>query len=361
MTKKTALISGASIAGLSMAYWLNHYGYQVTVVEISSGLRKGGAAIDVRGEALGTAHRMGIFDKIKAKKITTSVEFVDAQNNCLVSMKNFGEDPLKQDIELYRDHLVEIIFEACTPDVEYLFNNRIKSISQGNDKVSVIFGSGQNRDFDFVFGADGTHSAVRKLVFGEEHLFNHFFGAYFAILTLDESLDKSNLGRVYNLPSKMAATSDKGNSILLFRSPQLNYDYRNDASGKQILLDNFAGCGWKIPDILKAMISSDNMYFDELCQIKMPSWTKGRVALIGDAAHCAGFPTGMGTSLTIQGATLLADELVASNGDHQSAFSKYNSIFHPFVEAIQETIVNGLDFLVPETEEKINLRNKMLG
>ena len=357
--KKTALISGASIAGLTMAYWLNHYGYKVTVVEIASELRKGGAAIDVRSEALNVAERMQILDKIKEKKITTAIEFVDADNNCIASMKNFGADSLNNDIELNRDHLVQIIYEAATSNVEYLFNNSIKSINQTNDKVSIMFEDGKNRDFDFVFGADGTHSNVRKLAFGEESLFNHFFGAYFAILKTDDFLEEINHYPIYTLPNKMAATNDNGNSFLLFRSPKVNYNYQNDEEYKKILVANFANCGWKVPNILKAMTSSGNLYFDEVCQIKMQSWTKGRVALIGDAAYCAGFPTGMGTSLAMQGATILADELVTSNDDYDTAFSKYNNTFKPFVEAIQSTVTNGLDFLVPETEEKISLRNEM--
>jgi len=357
--KKTALISGAGIAGLTMAYWLNHYGYDVTVVEITSKPRKGGAAIDVRGEALNVADRMNILDKIKAKKITTAVEFVDSDNNCIASMPNFGADSLNKDIELNRDDLVDIIYQATT-NVEFLFNNRIKSINQDNEKVSVIFADGLSRDFDFVFGADGVHSTVRKLIFGEESLFNHFFGAYFAILKADESLGKLNRGWLYNLPNKLAATSENGNSFVLFRSPKLNYDYRNDTEYKKVLINNFADCGWKVPAILKAMVNSENLYFDEVCQIKMPSWTKGRVALIGDAAHCSGFPTGMGTSLAMQGATVLSDELVASKDDYKAAFSKYNDTFHPLVEVIQATITTGLDFLVPENEEKIRLRNEML-
>jgi 2-polyprenyl-6-methoxyphenol hydroxylase-like FAD-dependent oxidoreductase len=358
--KETVLIAGASIAGLTMAYWLNRYGYKVTVVEISPELRKGGAAIDVRAEALNIAERMGILDKIKAQKITTTLEFVDAQNKLIATMKNFGEDVLKQDIELYRDRLVEIIYDAATSDVEYLFGNRIKTIHQDNNQVYIVFEDGQNRNFDLVFGADGVHSTVRKLIFGKEDLFNHYFGAYFAILKVDENFDELNCGRIYNLPGKMAASSDKGNSMLLFRSQKLKYNYRNVTEQKQILTENFAGCGWKIPDILKAMINAENLYFDEVCQIKMSSWTKGRIALIGDAAYCSGFPTGMGTSLAMEGATILGDELVASNGNYNLAFSKYNSVFHPFVETIQATITSGIDFLVPETDEGIRLRNKML-
>ncbi|CAN5652487.1 FAD-dependent monooxygenase [soil metagenome] len=358
--KKTALISGASIAGLTMAYWLNRLGYKVTVIEISSEPRKGGSPIDVRGEAVHVAERMGILDKIKAVKITTAIEFVNVQNKCIARIKQIGDDISGQDIELHRNHLIGIIYEAATQEVEYLFNNRIDTIHQNINSVTVTFKDGPGRNFDFVFGADGIHSIVRKLVFGDEEFFKQFFGAYFAILKADESLEKQNTGQMFNMPNKMAAINDKGNSILLFRSPKLNFDYRNDANFKQILKENFANCDWKIPGILTAMANSDNLYFDEICQIKMPSWTNGRIALIGDAAHCAGFPTGMGTSLAMQGATMLADELVASNGDYNTAFSKYNNVFSPIVEAVQETIVDGLSFLVPETEEEIKVRNEMM-
>lgn len=248
--RKTALISGASIAGLTLAYWLNKYGYKVTVVEIASGLKKGGAGLDVRGDALHVADRMNLLDKISAQKITTAVEFVNADNQCIARMPNLGADSLNRDIEINRDDLVEIIYEAATANVEYLFGNRIITIRQDDNTVSVAFEDGQTRKFDFVFGADGVHSTVRKLIFGEERLFNHFFGAYFAILKVDNRLAKLNRGQLYNLPNKLMATSDNGNSFILFRSPKLHYDYKNDIAYKKILMDHFAGCGWKGPDIL---------------------------------------------------------------------------------------------------------------
>lgn len=354
--KKTALVSGASIAGLTMAYWLNHYGYKVTVVEISAGLKMGGSPIDIRGDALNVIERMGVLEKCKVVGLMTTIQFVNAQDECIGTLKGLGKDDSGKDIELHRNHLIQIIREAAGPGIEYLFSNTIGTITQDDDKVTVVFRDGQKRDFDFVFGADGVHSNVRKLVFGSEDNFNHFCGAYFAVLNVDEHIEGQNAGRMYNMPGKMAGISHKGNSILLFRSPKLDYDYRNAAQHKQILTRQFKGDGWQIPGILNAMISSGNVYFDEICQIKMPSWTHGRIALIGDAAYCAGFPTGMGSSLAIQGAALLADAMNA-NDSYEVAFKKYKGTFAPIVELSQSFVYAGLSFLVPETQEAIDERN----
>jgi len=354
--KKTALVSGASIAGLTMAYWLHRYGYNVTVVEISKGLKKGGSPIDIRGDAISVVDRMGILEKIKAAELITSIEFVDANNECIGTLNGLGKDSSGKDIELHRNNLIEIIQDAAGTDIEYLFNNTIETISQDNDSVAVTLRDGQKRNFDFLFGADGVHSAVRKSVFGAEENFNHFCGAYFAVLNADENIEGINAGKMYNIPNKMAGISDKGNSILLFRSPKLKYDYRNAAQQKQILQENFARDGWQIPSILKTIAASDNFYFDEISQIKMPSWTNGRVALIGDAAYCSGFPTGMGSSLAIQGAALLADAMV-ENDDYNIAFQKYNDSLRPLVEQVQSFVFTGLSFLVPETQDAIHKRN----
>ncbi|HTB31963.1 MAG TPA: FAD-dependent monooxygenase [Bacteroidia bacterium] len=355
--KKTALISGASIAGLTLAYWLNRYGYKVTVVEISAGLKKGGSPVDIRGDALDVVERMGILEKIRSVRLITTIEFVNAQNECAGILNGLGKDESGKDIELHRNHLIEIIRESAGPDIEYLFGNSIQTIVQDDDKVKVAFKDGQKRNFDFLFGADGVHSAVRKLVFGAEQNFNHFCGAYFAILNVDENMEGRNAGRMYSIPGKMAGISEKGNSILLFRSPKLDYDYRNTRQHKRILEENFSGYGWQIPGILKAMADSDNLYFDEICQIKMPLWTDGRIALVGDAAYCAGFPTGMGSSLAIQGASLLADAIVKS-ADYKIAFQKYNETLRPVVEQSQAIVYAGLSFLLPETQEAIDERNK---
>jgi 2-polyprenyl-6-methoxyphenol hydroxylase-like FAD-dependent oxidoreductase len=353
--KRTALISGASMAGLTLAYWLNKYGYQVTVVEISRGLRRGGSPIDVRGEALDVVKEMGLLDKIKAKEFVHTDEIVNAANETLVVFSINAQAEYLGDIEIHRDDLVDILYEnISTDEVEFLFENRIEKLIQHEDKVEVTFKNGGSRNFDLVFGADGTHSAVRKLVFGEEENYSRFFGAYFAFTEAKNiQTDRpGNTGVIYNELGKMAMIYPFKKAVhagLVFRSPKLNWDYKDPEQQKQILKAHFQSSHWKIPAILDELLHSDNLYFDEVCQIHMPAWTKGRVALVGDAAHTTSFPTGMGTSLAIQGAALLAKELHA-NDDHHAAFSTYYDSYKPFVESVQARIDRGLSRLLPETE-----------
>ncbi|HZL08355.1 MAG TPA: FAD-dependent monooxygenase [Prolixibacteraceae bacterium] len=352
---KTVLISGASFAGLTLAYWLNQFGYKVTLVEISSGIRKGGSPIEIRGKALNIVEEMGLLEKIKAKRLTvnTNKRMVNAKNETLSSW-NHSEG---NDIEIHRDDLLDILEESIPKNVDFLYQNRIVEIEQSDKAVSVKFKNGENRNFDFVFGADGTHSSVRKMIFGNEDNFLVFYGAYFA--TCETKKIPTNEGVIYNEPGKMAGIFPFINStqaIIVFRSPKLNYNYRDQEQQKQILKENFKNSAWKIPQIIDLMLKSNNLYFDEICQIKMPSWSKNRIVLVGDAAHTAGFPTGMGTTLAIQGAATLAKLLYESKGDYKSAFLKYDESYRTFVDSIQAKIVDGLNLTVPITQKEIDKR-----
>ncbi|KIO78875.1 FAD-binding monooxygenase [Pedobacter lusitanus] len=351
-------MSGASFAGLTLAYWLNKFGYQVTVVELGKGLRKGGSPIDVRGKAMDVVKEMGILQKIKAHEFIHTDEIVNAKGETLTSFSVNALEEYRGDIEIHRSDLVEIIFEIVPKDeVEFIFGNSIKTLIQHENRVEISFENGSDSSFDFVFGADGTHSMVRRLVFGAEENFKKFFGVYFAFAKADHIYTgrSGNTGIIYRELGKEAVIyhfKDGANAILMFRAPKLDWNYRNDEQQKQILKEYFGNnTNWKIPDILDSMLHSDNLYFDEASQIHMPTWTKGRVALVGDAAYAPSFFTGMGTSLALEGATLLANELHVSE-DYTTAFGKYNETFKPFAESIQARITRGLKVQLPETEEE---------
>jgi len=357
--KKQVLISGAGFAGLTLAYWLNKFGYQVTVVELGKDLRTGGSPIDVRGEALNIAREMGIYDQVKANEFIHTDEIVDAEDKTLATFAINTLPEYLGDIEIHRGDLVKIIYDAIPKnEVDIIFANSITTLTEFEDHVEVAFEKGERKTYDFVFGADGTHSITRKLAFGPEEAFKKFLGVYFAFASTDrvETGRPGATGIVYRELGKQAVIyqfQNGINTILVFRAPELDWSYRDREQSKQILKKYFAGNNnWKLPLILDSMLGANDLYFDEACQVKMPTWTKGRVALIGDAACAPSFFTGMGTSLAMQGATILAKQLL-TNDHYQTAFVKYNELFKPFVESVQARVTHSLKVQLPETEEEL--------
>jgi 2-polyprenyl-6-methoxyphenol hydroxylase-like FAD-dependent oxidoreductase len=362
---KSVLISGASIAGLTMAYWMNHYGYDVTVVEIGSEPRRGGTPIDVRGEALDCARRMGVLEAIKEAKLPTKgLKFMNAQNEVQGTMlvEEIGAIT-PDDTEIRRDDLVDILYAKVKNNVTYKFGNRITVLEQDEENVKVTFKDETTGIYDFVIGADGIHSGVRKLIFGKEEQFTHFLNFYFSVFAVDGSLGEQNYAHMYNTPNNMATVyfynKDSADTLLAFKAlNKITFDRYNIQQQKQIVIDAFKGIGWKVPQLLEALKTVNNFYLDQGCQIKMPKWTDGRVALIGDAGYAPAFPTGMGSTLAMHGATVLADAM-AENDHHETAFEIYNQTFRHTVEKLQATVYDGMSFVLPDTEDKIKERNSM--
>ncbi|MVM40544.1 FAD-binding monooxygenase [Spirosoma sp. HMF3257] len=362
---KSVLISGASIAGLTMAYWMRQYGYKVTVIEIGPAPRMGGSPIDVRGDSLDTARRMGVLDAIKAAKLQTKgLEFMNADGEVegMMRVEEIGAIRPGDDTEIRRDDLVNILYGNAKDGISYRFNNRIIALTQSEDQVSVTLSDGSINLYDFVIGADGIHSGVRKLVFGPEEQFSHFLNFYFSVFPVDVRLGKKNYGQMYTTPTNLVMVylynEDCADGFLAFRvNEKINYNRNDIEAQKRIVIEAFKDIGWKVPQLIDELKNADAFYFDQGCQIKMPTWTNGRVALIGDAGYAPAFPTGMGSTLAIQGATVLADAM-AEVADYKVAFQKYNETFRPTVDALQATVYDGLSFLLPETQEAINIRNK---
>jgi 2-polyprenyl-6-methoxyphenol hydroxylase-like FAD-dependent oxidoreductase len=365
--KKQILISGASIAGFSAAYWMSILGYEVTIIEIAGSPRTGGSPVDVRGAALDVAKRMGIFERLKAKRLDmVSVKFKNSEDvtEGSILLKHVGAQRPDDDIEIGRNDLVNVLHSAVKTQVSILFNNSIKSISQNGGNVTVTFtNSKEVRNFDLIIGCDGLHSNVRKLVFGKEAEYVHFLGQYFSIARINKQLIKANTGQLYNVPEKactLYAYNGATDIIFAFLSDEeITYDYRNTEEQKRIITERFKGEGWRTGELLEELKQSDSFYFDKLSQVKMPTWAKGRVVLVGDAGYCASPASGMGASLSLIGAAALADALVEAEHDLPEAFKKYDQALRLFVEEVQASALIGLGFLVPKTQEAIKARNAM--
>ncbi|WP_443943756.1 FAD-dependent monooxygenase [Pedobacter sp. AW1-32] len=367
--KKTILISGASMAGLSTAFWMNKLGYMVTVVEISAKLRTNGTAVDIKGNAVNIIKQMGMLDAFKAQRLQVNlIEFKNDQDITETKIDLNGDrgDVDDQEIEIERGKFLEIVFKSIKNEVEFLFDNQISNLMESENQVSVAFKSGLCRNFDLVIGCDGMHSGVRKLWFGEEREFSQFLGAYFSVTIVDKLLIETNTMQMYNVPGKsimLNAYNNKTDVIFCFLSEEeLIYHYKDHQEQNAIIYNHFKNESWRTRELLQHLASTENFYFDKFCQVKMPSWTKGRVALVGDAAYCASPAAGMGASLALEGAAALAASLQKFNGETEYAFEEYNKILRPFVEEIQAVAeYNIKENFIPRTEEAIRKRNENPG
>ncbi|KAA9161066.1 hypothetical protein FPZ12_014985 [Amycolatopsis acidicola] len=340
------LISGASIAGPSLAYWLARQGTEVTLVERAAGRRLGGAPIDIRAEAVELTAKMGLLDAVEAVRGNTrGIVFVDADGAEAQTIPNTDD----HDIELYRGELVRILTDATKDEVEYIYGDGVTALHDDGAGVDVEFARGAPRRFDLVFGADGLHSQVRRLTFGPEQEFLRHVGVYVAIFPCDPALGKPDWGLMRQTPGRLVGVYSfrgTGKAAFMFRAPRLDYDYRDIGRQKNLLRETFADHGWIVPQLLDGALDTEDFYFDSVSQVDLPSWSRGRIALIGDAAACPSPLTGMGTSAAMLGAAALAEAL-AEHTDHETAFAEYERKFRPRADEIQSMVSTGVEMLVP--------------
>lgn len=360
------LIVGASFAGLSTAYWMNRLGYAVTVVEAGRALKKGGTPVNIEGGTIDIARRMGLLDRIQAATLPVRpVQFVDAAGKCLAVMSAQPDDPRASapEYEVECDELLDMQFADIRDDVEFVFGDSIDRMQESDSAVDVTFKSGKQQAYALVFGCDGNHSATRRMCFGDETNYSTFLQLYFSITIVNKLLIPEDTTQIFNVPGKtvmLSAYHGKTDICFGFFSKQeIPYDYRDQAQQRRMIEEQFQAEAWRAPELLAEVRSSDSFYFDKLCQIKMASWTKGRVALVGDAAYCASPAAGMGGSLAIIGATAVADAFVKHPNDHEAAFEEYNTSLRPFIEQVQaDAVAFGLDTFAPRTAEAIRARNE---
>jgi 2-polyprenyl-6-methoxyphenol hydroxylase-like FAD-dependent oxidoreductase len=362
------LVSGASIAGPALAYWLHQYGFDVTVVEKAGALRSGGYPIDLRGPAVDVAEQMGILPQLRAAHVDTrQLTFLNPDGSTIARLNPnslmHGNDG--RDLEIRRGDLGDVLYAATRDGVAYRFNDSISGLGQDDDGVDVTFGGGDRQRFDLVVGADGLHSRTRELTFGAEEQFHHYIGYCFAGFSLPNTFGLSHEAVLWSKPGKAAALYavrdyPEVTGLLNFARPEPPYSaFRNPEAQRELVAEVFAGEGWEIPGLVDAMRSADDLFFDVVSQIRMPNWSSGRVALVGDAAHAPSFLTGQGSSLAMVGAYLLAHAL-ATHEDHAAAFAAYEDSARGFVELNQNLVGEGDATLFPATDEAMVARNEML-
>jgi len=364
MENQNILISGASVAGPALAYWLARRGFSPTVVERAPSLRGGGYAVDFRGTAhLSVLAKMGLLDQIRDQQThLDTTTYVDADGRRVASMP---AGIFAGDVEILRGDLGRILYQATRDGTEYLFGDTITGLDQRADGVHVTFSRAAPRVFDLVIGADGLHSAVRRLAFGDVAGARDDLGLYVSIFSVADSFGLDHSGLLYSVPGRTAAVfsarrTGRAVAQFFFAAPDgapVGYDYRDTGRQQEIVARAFDGVGWHVPALLDQMAAADDFYFDSVSQVRLDRWSAGRVALIGDAGYAAG-PGGNGTGTAVVAAYVLAGELAAARGDYQAAFARYERLLRPYVARGQKQARGGRDFLAPATEKKIRQRDR---
>lgn len=348
--EKSVLVSGASIAGPALAYWLHRYGFTVTVVEKARDVRGGGQAVDFKGPIHHTVlTRMGILDAVRAAHVPNADgRLVDSGGRTIGTIPGAfagGE------INVPRGDLARILYGLSADSCEYLFDDSIVALSDTGSGVDVTFAKAAPRTFDLVLGADGMHSTVRGLAFGPESNYVRHWGFYYALAHLDAGDDEV----MYNEPGRMAALGGpKAPAFFVFASDPLPPARDDVGVQKQQLVDAFTGGGWRLPELMRQIPTADEFYMDSISRATLDQYTRGRVALVGDAAYGNALG-GFGTGLALVGAYVLAGELARAGGDHTIAYRRYEEKIRDYASISQK--LNAGRLLAPASRTGIRLRN----
>lgn len=359
------LISGAGIAGPCLAYWLARHGHQATIVERAPALRTGGYIVDFWGAGFDVAERMGLVPAIfEAGYDMEEVRQVDRNGKRLSGLPVSVLKRLTNGrfTSLPRSELSALIFRSLGDRVETIFDDSITAIDDRPDAVHVQFERSSPRSFDLVVGADGLHSQVRRLVFGDHH--ERYLGIKVAAFAStgyrprDEGvyLMHTELGQQVG---RFSMRDDRMLFLFVFKDPSPELPATIDGQ-KALLRERFSRSGWEAASILAALDGADNVYLDRVSQIQMERWTRGRVALVGDAAFCVSLLAGQGSALAMVAAYILAGELARATGDHASAFSRYHERLHGFISGKQRAAVRFAPFFAPTSRFGMFVRNQVM-
>jgi 2-polyprenyl-6-methoxyphenol hydroxylase-like FAD-dependent oxidoreductase len=364
---KTVLISGAGIAGPMLAFWLKAAGFEPTLIERAPALRSGGYVIDFWGLGYDLAERMGLVADInRVGYRVREMRIVNGRGRRIagIGTKIFAELTGGRYVTLARSDLSRLLFQKVQDGAEFIFDDEIVALEQDSDGVQVRFRHSGERRFDLVIGADGLHSAVRRLAFGPQHQFETDLGYIVAAFEVRGYRPRDeDVYVMYGQPGRMVGRftlrEDRTLFLLVFVAPAASPPVTLEAQ-KGLLREIYRSAQWECPHILEELDRTTELYFDRVSQIRMESWSRGRVALVGDAAFCVSLLAGQGSALAMIAAYVLAGELADSGGRYQEAFAKYEAVLRGFIDLKQRGAARFAGAFAPRTRWGLCFRNQVI-
>jgi 2-polyprenyl-6-methoxyphenol hydroxylase-like FAD-dependent oxidoreductase len=358
MAASHAVISGASIAGLSTAFWLRRTGWDVTVIERAPAFRDGGQNVDVRGVAREVLTRMGLFDAIKAQNTTETGAVIVDESGAVTAELPTGAEGATAELEVLRGDFARTILEHLPEGVDLVYGDTVETVENGPDEVCVRITDGREVHADLLVIAEGVRSATRDrllpdLVDRRELDVDMVFG------TIPRHADDDDRWRWHNALGgrqiHLRPDNHGTTRAILAYSPSANLAGLDRADALARVRDRYADAGWQAPRILDAFDTSDDVYIDELMQIRMSSWHRGRTVTVGDAAWCVTPMGGGGASLALTSGYVLAAEL-AQHDDLGTALTEYERWMRPLVDDVQNLPRGIKHFAYPQTRLGLAVR-----
>ena len=362
------LISGAGIAGLTLSFWLKLSGHDVTIIEKSPSLRDEGYMIDFFGSGYDVSEKMQLLkDLEKIHYPIARLAFLDAngREKFSIAYQSFRKLFKGRHFNFMRGDLERLLYSKLQDHLNLQFGMIVESVQTEANKVHVKFSDGTTGVFDLVVGADGVHSQIRKLVFGEEKHFSRFMGYYTAAFILDhppKSLAAYDAFYTLTAPERLVGVypirGDRLATFFVFKVQHPVNDYSFETAEKE-LHNAYDEIGWIVPELL-TQCESSSMYFDEVAQIDMPTWSRSRVVLVGDACQCVSLIAGQGASMAMGGAYILAQELAKAGRDVSVALSRYEQRVKPAIEKKQEAGRRLARWFVPGNQIQLTIRDLVI-
>lgn len=361
------LVVGAGFAGLSAAYWLGRHGHQVVVIERSPALRDSGAQVDLRPQGVEIVERMGLLDAVKERQVhEVGFEMIDAdgevKSRMVANTSGRGTESMTAEYEIMRGDMLRLLYDAAREYAEFRFGSMIEHFDQDEDQVTVRFADGSSENFDLLVGADGQGSRIRRVILPAGADPYRRAGVHVAYWILPREASDGDFATMYNAPGgrliirrSHSATETQIYFFLRDPSPEARAIHRKPVDEqKQFWAQKLRGAGWQTDRFLEGLTSSDNFYSHEIAQIVTDTWHKGRVVLVGDAAHALP-PMGWGVTSSLVGSYLLAHELHRHPADLPAAFDAYENTMRPFIASIQPPSLRFFRILLPSSPAGIRI------